>query len=72
MSILSVPLYQETETAMQNLLNLGYASNRAEIARKAIMKAAEDAAVAVVLESEQCVKEGKLLHGDLSELMKKL
>ena len=70
MSILSVPLSAELEKAVQHLLALGYAGNKAEVARKAILRAEEEVAIASVLESEQCVREDKILRGDPRELMK--
>ncbi len=72
MSTLSVPLSPEVEKAIQKLIDLGFASNRAEAARKSILKAEEEMAVAIVLESEQCVKEGKLLQGNPKELLQKI
>ena len=72
MTILSVPLPKEVEEAIVFLINNGYAKNRAEAARKAIMKAREDEAVALVLQSEKEIEEGKILRGDPVELMEKI
>ncbi len=72
MSTLSVPLSIAEEEAIQNLINLGFASNKAEAARKAILRAEEEAAIAMVLESEQCVREDKVMYGDPRKLLKKL
>ncbi len=69
MSVLSVPLTPELEEAIDNLLKWGIASNRADAARKAILKLEEDAAIQVVIESEQAVKEGKVISGDLRDFI---
>ncbi len=72
MTVLSVPLSGELEKAVQHLVELGYANNKAEVARKAILRAEEEMAVSTVLESEQCIKEGKILKGNPREILKKL
>lgn len=68
MSTLSVPLTPELEKMIDKLIQDGVAGNKAELARKAIEKMAEDHAVQVILEAE---KEPDL-KGDLDELMKKI
>ncbi len=72
MSTLSVPLDTDSENALKNLLNYGFAENKAQAARKAILKAEEDAAVAIVLEGRQCIKEGKIIEGNLRDLVKNM
>ena len=69
MSVLSVPLTPELEEAINNLLKWGIASNRADAARKAILKLEEEAAIQVVLESEQAVKEGKTISGNIRDFI---
>ena len=69
MSVLSVPLTKELETAIENLLNWGVASNKADAARKAILKMEEDAAISVVLQSKQEIKDGKIIESDLSAFL---
>jgi len=71
MSVLSVPLTPDLEQAINNLLKWGVASNRADAARKAILKLEEDTAIQVVLESEQAALEGKLISGNLRGFIKK-
>jgi Arc/MetJ-type ribon-helix-helix transcriptional regulator len=71
MSVLSVPLPPDLEQAINNLLKWGVASNRADAARKAILKLEEDTAIQVVLESEQAALEGKLISGNLRGFIKK-
>lgn len=72
MSLLSVPLTPELEKMIEKLINDGVASNKAELARKAIEKLAEDHAVQIVLQAEKELGEGKGLKGDLDDLAKKL
>lgn len=72
MTTLSVPLPNNVENALKSLVNSGYASNKAEAARKAILMAEEEASIATVLESQQCIKDGKILRGNPRELLKKL
>lgn len=69
MSVLSVPLTAELEKAVQNLMDWGVASNRADAARKAILRLEEESAIAVVLQSEQEISEGKMIKGNLKKLV---
>jgi Arc/MetJ-type ribon-helix-helix transcriptional regulator len=69
MSVLSVPLTPALEEAIDNLLKWGIASNRADAARKAILKLEEEAAIQIVLESEQAVSEGKVIKGRLRDFV---
>lgn len=66
--MLSVPLTPELENMIEKLLQDGVASNKADLARKAIEKLAEDHAVAVVLQA----RKEPSLKGDLDELAKKI
>lgn len=68
MSTLSVPLTPELEKMIDKLIKDGVAGNKAELARKAIEKMAEDHAVKMVIDAE---KEPDL-KGNLDELMKKI
>ncbi len=69
MTTLTVPLPVVVEKSIQYLIKSGYAANKAEVARKAILKAEEDEAVLAVLQSKQEIKEGKILDGNLRELV---
>lgn len=69
MSTLSVPLTPQIETSINKLLQSGFATNKAEVARKAILRIAEEEAIESVLKSEREVQEGKILPGDLKNLM---
>lgn len=72
MSLLSVPLTPELEKMIDKMLKDGVAANKADLARKAIEKMAENHAVQMVLDAEKELAEGELLSGDLDELAKKL
>lgn len=68
MSTLSVPLTPDLENMINKLIQEGVASNKAELARMAIEKLAEDHAVQVILDAEK----EPTLRGDLDELAKKI
>lgn len=72
MSTLSVPLTPKLETFVSSMVKSGVAANKADVVRRALLKMAEDQAIADVLEAEQELREGKVLRGDLRELMRKL
>jgi Arc/MetJ-type ribon-helix-helix transcriptional regulator len=71
MSTLSVPLTPALELEINKMVKSGVASNKAAVVRRAIERLAEEEAVNAVLRAEREVTEGKLLRGDLRELMKK-
>jgi Arc/MetJ-type ribon-helix-helix transcriptional regulator len=70
MSTLSVPLTPELEEKINNLVRDGRGTNKAEVARKAIEFYAKEMALQDILEAEQEVKDGKILRGDLDDLLK--
>lgn len=72
MSMLSVPLTPRLEKMINKLIKEGVAPNKAELARIAIEKLAEEKAIQDVLDAHRELKEGKMLTGDLDELAKKL
>ena len=67
MSTLSVPLNKNLEEIVNSFVKSGYASNKAEVMRKALIFLAEEEAVQDVLRAEK----EPTLSGDLKELMKK-
>ena len=71
MSTVSVPLTPKLEEAVGQLVKLGRGANKADVIRQAIANLAEDEAVMAVLRSEQEIKEGKLIKGDLKKVLKK-
>lgn len=72
MSTLSVPLTAHHEEFIRSMVKRGFAPTKSEVVRRALDRLAEDEAVAAVLKSEQEIKEGKVLYGDLRKLMKAL
>lgn len=54
------------------MVRRGVAANKAEVVRQALTNYAEEQAVAAVLRSEQEIKEGKILRGDLKKIMKQM
>ncbi|HBR81063.1 MAG: hypothetical protein UX09_C0050G0004 [Candidatus Uhrbacteria bacterium GW2011_GWE2_45_35] len=72
MSTLSIPLPVHLETFVESMVRRGVAANKAEVVRQALTNYAEEQAVAAVLRSEQEIKEGKILRGDLKKIMKQM
>ena len=72
MTTLSVPLPAHLEESVNNLVKKGFAANKADVVRKAIIRLIEDEAVTAVLMAEQEIAEGKGLRGDLRVLSKKI
>ena len=70
MTTLSIPVSSKQEDLVNSLVKKGYGSNKADVVRKALDLLAEEEAIASVLKSEQEIFEGKLLKGDLRELVK--
>lgn len=69
MTTISVPLTLRQEETLKNMLRSGYASSKADVMRKAFMRAAEEEAVNAVLEAE---RDPRILRGDLRSLARKL
>ena len=72
MSTISVPLPQNLENFVNDMVARGQAPNKAEVVRRALDKYAEDQAVEMVMQSMREYKEGKILEGDLDELLDKM
>ncbi|MCF7834406.1 MAG: hypothetical protein K9L98_03955 [Candidatus Pacebacteria bacterium] len=72
MSTISVPLTMELEKSLNNLVESGYGSNKADVIRRALKMASEEEAVRQVLLAEQEISMGKGLKGDARNLMKKI
>lgn len=68
MSTISVPISPKLEESINNLIESGYGSNKADVVRRAIIRLAEEEAVQAVLRA----KEEPTLRGDLRELAEKL
>ncbi len=72
MSTISVPLSKEHEARLYHLVKQGVAPSRAAVMRKALEKLDEDEAVNAVLQAEQELRDGKVLTGDLRDLLKRV
>lgn len=72
MTTLSVPLPHHLEAFVASMVRRGVAANKAEVVRQALARYAEEQAIDAVLKSEQEAREGKILHGNLRTLVKKL
>ncbi|MEA2112393.1 MAG: hypothetical protein U9P50_00255 [Patescibacteria group bacterium] len=72
MTTLSVPLTPKLENIVNSFVKEGYAPNKAEVMRKALIRLSEEEAIKDLLEAEQEVRDGKILRGDLDELTKKI
>jgi Arc/MetJ-type ribon-helix-helix transcriptional regulator len=68
MTTLSVPLNKNLEEIVNSFVRRGFAPNKAEVMRKALIFLAEEEAVQDVLRAEK----EPVLRGDLRELMKKI
>lgn len=72
MATLSVPIPHKLEDFIKNQIKKGNAPNKAAVVRRALIRLSEEEAINDVLRSEQEMKEGKLLKGDLRKLLKQL
>jgi len=72
MSTLSVPLTRNLEDIVNSFVKKGYASNKAEVMRKALVFLAEEEAIQEVLKAEKELLEGKILRGDIRKIMAKM
>jgi len=70
MSTLSVPIPSSLEEFIKYMVDSGYAANKADVVRKALIQLKEEEAVNLVLRAQQEGREGKNLKGDLDELAK--
>lgn len=72
MPTLSVPLTRSLDEFVDTMVKRRFAPTKSEVVRRALVKLAEDQAVADVLQAEQELIEGKVLYGDLRKLAKSL
>jgi len=72
MPTLSVPMPVHLEQFIDQVVKQGGAPTKAEVVRRAVARYAEDEAVRHVMEAMQELKDGKILRGDLRELMKRI
>ncbi|MEK9131438.1 MAG: type II toxin-antitoxin system ParD family antitoxin [Patescibacteria group bacterium] len=72
MSTLSVPLPPDLEKFVISKVKDGYAANKAEVVRRALKRLSEEEAIAAILQSSQEIKDGKILRGDIRDLMRRI
>lgn len=72
MSTLSIPMPVHLEEFIERMVKHGDAPTKAEVVRRAVARYAEDEAVRHVMEAMQELKDGKILYGDLRELMRQM
>ena len=72
MSTISVPINAEQEAFIESYIKSGKAENKAQVVRRALTRMSEEEAVNAVLEAERELGAGKVLRGDLRELLKKV
>ncbi|MEK7107634.1 MAG: type II toxin-antitoxin system ParD family antitoxin [Patescibacteria group bacterium] len=71
MATLSVPIPANLEEFIKRQIKEGRGANKADVVRRAITRLSEEEAVNAVLRSEQEATVGKILSGDLRELVKR-
>jgi|AntAceMinimDraft_10_1070366.scaffolds.fasta_scaffold476187_1 Arc/MetJ-type ribon-helix-helix transcriptional regulator len=72
MTTLSVPLSANLEEIVNSFVKSGFASNKAEVMRKALIRLSEEEAIKDVLEAQQEVRDGKILKGNIRDVLKKM
>ena len=72
MTTLSVPLSANLEEIVDSFVKSGFAPNKAEVMRKALTRLSEEEAIKDVLEAQQEVRDGKILRGDIRDILKKM
>lgn len=70
MSNISIPLNAELEESLNQYINRNNIASRADVVRKAIYEFLENEAVMSVIRSEQEIKEGKIMRGNLNDILK--
>lgn len=70
MTTLSVPISSELESFIESQIKSGESPNKAAVVRKALTRLAEEEAIRDVLIAQQDVREGKIIKGDLREILR--
>ncbi len=69
MTTISVPISKENESFIRNLVKSGKAANKAHAVRMALTRFEEDEFMSEILCAENDIKEGRVVKGDLREIM---
>ena len=72
MGILSVSLPPELEKFIEDEVASGEFESKGQVVKKALKKFEEELVVARILKASAEAKEGKVLRGDLRELLRKI
>ena len=72
MTTISIPIPAALEEFINKMIKRGDAPTKAEVVRQALVRFAEDEAIESVLRSEQEIKDGKILRGDIRKIIKRL
>ncbi len=72
MTTVSVPLPEDLTKFIDKMVASNKAENKASVIRQALYKLSEQEAINDLLEAHREVDEGKILSGDLDELVKNL
>lgn len=72
MATLSIPLSVEQEQFVTRFVKEHKAPNKAEVVRRALRLLAEEEAISDVLTAQREAREGKMLTGNLRELIKRI
>jgi len=70
MTTISVPIPENLVDFINQMVANGEAETKAEVIRQALRKYAEEEAFNSILKSRQEIKEGKVLEGNLVDLVK--
>lgn len=70
MTTLSVPISGYLEEFINRQIKEGRGANKADVVRRAITRLSEEEAINAVLTSEQEARDGKIIRGNLRELVK--
>ncbi len=69
MTTISVPISKENESFLKTLVRSGKAANRAHAVRMALTRYEEDEFMSEIMEAERDAAEGRIIKGDLREIM---
>lgn len=70
MSTISIPLSAALDEYVTSAVRRGDAASKADLVRRALQRYAEDEAINAVRRSQEEVREGKVIYGDLRKILK--
>ena len=72
MTTISVPIPRNLEDFINDVISRGEAETKAEVVRRALTKMAENDVINQILISQKEIEEGKILKGNLKDIIKKI